>query len=194
MNIVIENPSELDIPELERICLLTADSGKDGTHLYSDKALVGQIYLTPYVLFDPSCCFVAKLDGKIVGYIVGCYDSKAFYKYLNNEFLPSIRNKFTTAITQSDKNIVSMIQNGVEAEFYPQAQAHLHIDILPEGQHMGLGRKLIDTFTQNLKNHQINSVYLGVGAKNTNAQAFYKKMGFLTFIEKAWGLVLIKNI
>ena len=33
----------------------------------------------------------------------------------------------------------------------------------------------------------------GVGEKNTNAQAFYKKMGFSTFIEKPWGLVLVKN-
>ena len=54
MNITIEHPTINDLYELEEICLLTSDSGKDGTHLYSDRRLIGQIYLTPYVLYDTS--------------------------------------------------------------------------------------------------------------------------------------------
>ena len=193
MNITIENANFNDIPELEEICLLTSDSGKDGTHLYSDRRLIGQIYLTPYVLFDPSCTFVAKLNGKCVGYIVGCYKSKDFYTYLNNMYLPMVRQYFTNAVTSNDANVINMIQNGVEYELYPNYPSHLHIDILPQGQGMGLGRKLIDTFTANLKSHGYNGVYLGVGKKNTNAQGFYKKMGFATLVEKPWGYVLKKD-
>ena len=193
MNITIENPSKDDIRELEEICLLTSDSGKDGTHLYSDRRLIGQIYLTPYVIYDPSCCFVAKKDNKCIGYIVGCYDSRKFYQYLNEIFLPSIRSEFTKAITEKDINIVNMIKQGVEYEVYPDYLSHLHIDILPEGQGFGLGRRLIDTFTNNLKIHGYNGVHLGVGKANINAQGFYKKMGFSIFIEKPWGYVLKKD-
>lgn len=193
MNIQIENANFNDIPELEEICLLTSDSGKDGTHLYSDRRLIGQIYLTPYVLFDPSCTFVAKINGKCIGYIVGCYESKDFYTYLNNMYLPKVRNHFTNAITSNDANVINMIQNGVEYELYPNYPSHLHIDILPEGQGIGLGRKLIDTFNSNLKSHGYNGVYLGVNKYNTNAQGFYKKMGFSTLVEKPWGYVLKKD-
>lgn len=193
MNITIEHPTINDLYELEEICLLTSDSGKDGTHLYSDRRLIGQIYLTPYVLYDPTCCFVAKKDNKCIGYIVGCYDSREFYQYLNNEFLPIIRNRFTKAITENDKAVINMIQNGVEYEIYPQYLSHLHIDILPEAQGLGLGRKLIDTFTKNLKGQGYNSVHLGVSNTNKSAQGFYKKMGFSTLIEKPWGYVLKKD-
>ncbi len=194
MDIVINNATLQDIPSLEEICLLTSDSGKDGRHLYSDHRLVSKIYLTPYVLFDPSSCFVARLDGKPVGYIVSCTDSEAFYRYLNGEYLPSIRAEFKCAVTESDRNIVSMIQNGVEYETYPAYPAHLHIDILPEGQHMGLGRKLMETLWNDLKRKGVKGIYLGVGGENTSAQAFYARMGYSVLINKSWGKVLVKEL
>ncbi|MGN0907121.1 MAG: GNAT family N-acetyltransferase [Bullifex sp.] len=194
MNILIDNACSADIPALEDICLLTSDSGSDGRHLYSDGRLVSKIYLTPYVLFDPSSCFVARLDGKPVGYIVSCTDSEAFYQYLNNEYLPSIRSEFTRAVTESDENIISMIKKGVEYETYPDYPAHLHIDILPEGQHLGLGRRLTETLWAHLKANGVKGVYLGVGGANTNAQAFYARMGYRTMINKSWGKVLVKDL
>lgn len=194
MDIIIDNATKEDLPALEEICLLTSDSGADGRHLYSDPRLVSRIYLTPYVLFDPSSCFVARLGNRPVGYIVSCADSEAFYRFLNTEYLPSIRSEFKSAVTESDRNIVTMIQNGVEYETYPDYPAHLHIDILPEGQHMGLGRKLTETLWAYLKDRGVRGVYLGVGSANTSAQAFYARMGYRIMINKPWGKVLVKDL
>jgi hypothetical protein len=49
-----------DLGELYRICLLTADSGQDGTALFRDPRLPGAVFVGPYVTFEPSLAFVAE--------------------------------------------------------------------------------------------------------------------------------------
>ena len=70
-------------------------------------------------------------------------------------------------------------ENGIavktEAKDYP---AHLHIDLLPECQGQGYGRKLIMVLIEHLKANHITGLMLHVSMKNEGARAFYKKCGF----------------
>ena len=56
--------------------------------------------------------------------------------------------------------------------------AHLHIDLLPEVQGKGMGRKLIEVFTNKLIELKSPAVHLQVGKKNTGAVVFYERVGF----------------
>jgi ribosomal protein S18 acetylase RimI-like enzyme len=56
--------------------------------------------------------------------------------------------------------------------------AHLHIDLLPELQGRGIGRRLIDTVLDRLREASVPGVQLGVDPRNTSAQAFYTRLGF----------------
>lgn len=47
-----------DLSALYRICLLTADSGGDGAHLYDDPDLPGHLFAAPYAVHEPELCFV----------------------------------------------------------------------------------------------------------------------------------------
>ena len=58
MSFKIRNYHPCDLVSLYRICLLTADSGGDASHLYSDPDLVGQFYAAPYAVYEPELCFV----------------------------------------------------------------------------------------------------------------------------------------
>jgi ribosomal protein S18 acetylase RimI-like enzyme len=54
----------------------------------------------------------------------------------------------------------------------------MHIDILPEYQKQGWGRKLIAEATAFLKGEGLKGVWLGLDPRNDGARLFYKKVGF----------------
>ena len=56
--------------------------------------------------------------------------------------------------------------------------AHLHIDLLPELQGQGWGRRLVDTLAARLRELGIEGVHLVAGAENAGAVAFYPRVGF----------------
>ncbi len=60
---------------------------------------------------------------------------------------------------------------------------HLHIDLLPEAQGHGLGRKLIQVFIDRLRELNIKGLHLEVGKKNKGAIKFYERVNFKAFKE-----------
>ena len=59
-------------------------------------------------------------------------------------------------------------------------RTHLHIDILPEAQRMGLGTKLIDTLCAHLKEKNIKNVSVLTISTDSMGYKFYTKYGFRT--------------
>ena len=57
MRIRPARPDDLD--DVYRICLLTADNGRDATSLVRDPKLPGYVWAAPYLMFEPSLAFVA---------------------------------------------------------------------------------------------------------------------------------------
>lgn len=171
-----------DLSSLYRICLSTANSGKDATELYQNPDLVGHFYVAPYVLFNPEVCFVVTNNKKPCGYIIGTKNSQEFYRKCEESWFPILREQFAKP-TENDKSldarIINLIHQGHrvkdEVSNYP---AHLHIDLLPETQGQGLGRKAMNTFINKLKELNVEGLSLEVGKKNIGAIKFYQKLGF----------------
>lgn len=118
-------------------------------------------------------CFVATDENdRAVGYILCAENYDNFKEIFDKEYLPRIRKcefKFRKSAMRSTR-----IQEEYKAE-YP---AHLHIDILPEFQRMGLGHKLMDALCNNLKSKGVKGVCLTVWAGNKKGRKFYEKYGF----------------
>lgn len=53
-----------------------------------------------------------------------------------------------------------------------------HINILPEAQRQGWGRRLFSTQIAYLKSLGVKRMFLGYDPRNSDAAAFYAKMGF----------------
>ncbi len=164
------------------ICLQTADSGKDATHLFSDPELVGNFSAAPYVVFEPELCFVVTCFGKPCGYILGTKDSATFYQRCKKEWFPQLRKKYTMPSAEENSHqarIIRLIYSGLslkkELRDYP---AHLHIDLLPETQGKGMGRKLMNIFLDRLRELKVPAVHLEVGKTNVGAIKYYQRMGF----------------
>lgn len=174
------HPCDLSI--LYRICLLTGDSGRDASRQYKDPDLLGQFYVASYVVLEPDLCFVLTRSGMPCGYILGTRDSVQFYQRCEREWFPLLRERYTLSGSNQDSpdaRIVRLIHEGHKSNddlvSYP---AHLHIDILPEGQGQGMGRKLVDTFISRLRELNVTAVHLKVGKANTDAIHFYERVGF----------------
>ena len=178
---------ESDEAAVRRICLLTGDNGVDATALYADEDLLSDIYAIPYTFIDPDLCFVAVDDesDRVVGYIVGTSDSARYVQRFHDEWLPLVSSRHQQPPEQPDRTDdaqAAMAWNLHHPETDPRVvgdyPAHLHIDLLPEAQGKGGGRALMENFLNAAREHGAEGVHLYVSLRNTNARAFYAKLGF----------------
>ncbi len=185
-----------EVERLYDICLRTGDNGNGAEHLTEDPRLLGEIYLGPYLRFEPDLAFVLEdADGSALGYVLGAGDTVAFRKVLEKKWWPALREKYplgTFPVGSFDENLVELIHHPHHAtrEAVARFPAHLHIDILPEGQGGGNGRRLLETLFTALRSRGIGGVHLDVSALNHNAVAFYKHVGFHHLGENFWALAL----
>lgn len=182
-----------DMPALYRICLETGNSGADGTHLYKDPYVLGHYYAAPYAVLEPELSFVLTNRGRTCGYVLGVGDTATFGQRCESEWFPPLRVAYPLPAAEdksSDANMIRAIHRGHEQmNSHPGYPAHLHIDILPEGQGQGWGRKLLDTLLAQMRSHNIQGVHLGVGGKNSKAIGFYSHYGFEPLVTESWGIV-----
>lgn len=184
-----------DLPALYEICLKTGDSGADGSHLYSDPKVIGEIYAAPYGVLNPGLAFVAEDEQGVAGYIVGCADTRAFEARLEAEWWPDRRALYAdpSAVPPRERSWdqwrawqihhpATTPQAVVEA-----APAHLHINMLPRLQGQGIGKGFVDTWRAAVAAEGAARVHLGCSISNHRALRFYDLYGFERLItdEKA---------
>jgi len=174
-------PSDYDAVSV--ICTQTAERGGDATGLYVSDELMPDIFVRPYVTYQPDLAFVVEDEQGVGGYIVGVESTEAFTQWFRREWLPreiAGRYEHTEPVVSKDdliRHLGHWPERMLIAELddYP---AHLHIDLLPRLQGAGWGRQLIDTLASSLKERGVPGLHLSMDAANTNARAFYDRVGF----------------
>jgi ribosomal protein S18 acetylase RimI-like enzyme len=200
--IIIRRAVLSDLPYLYEICLKTGDESRDATPFFSDPYTIGQYYAAPYLVYQKGICFVADYEHRPQGYVVAVPDTVAFDKWMEEEWLPPLRKRYSEPFpkTCSDKEnaIIALLHKrrfpvDMAAQPYlAKYPAHLHIDLLPCIQQKGFGRKLMDSLFAELSHQKVSGLHLGVGSSNTGAVAFYQKTGFTVLEEHIWGFTLGK--
>lgn len=178
-------PSDRD--DVARICLRTAAAGGDATGLYSDDSLMPEVFALPYLEYAPELVFVVADAGRAVGYVMAVADTADFVEWWRREWAPGFAARHPTAAKPAAHPPVFTEPALVDAGVHPERMliaelddypAHLHIDLLPEVQGQGWGRRLIDTVRAALADRGVAAVHLGLAAENTGARAFYDRLGF----------------
>jgi ribosomal protein S18 acetylase RimI-like enzyme len=176
-----------DLDSLYRICLQTADSGQDATALFRDPELLGQVYVAPYVTFEPSLAFVAEDTAGIGGYIVAALDSQAFDQRLEQDWWPALRARYpelppaqAERLSLPERYAVHDIHHpfGAPPEVAERFPSHLHVNLAPRMQGRGTGRQLTATLLSSLRDLGSRGVHLLVGHSNQRAVGFYRHIGF----------------
>ncbi|WP_194410787.1 GNAT family N-acetyltransferase [Microbacterium cremeum] len=175
-----------DEPALADICLKTADAGADATGILRDDDLWAEIFVLPYAARHPEFAFVVESDDeRVVGYIVGAPDTAAFEDWFATQWWPRHAERWPEPGPEAEGETR---QDGIVRYAYgrrsgPQPfgdeyPAHLHIDLLPEAQGQGLGRRLIETLEHALREAGVPGLHLVATAGNAGAIAFYPRVGF----------------
>jgi ribosomal protein S18 acetylase RimI-like enzyme len=173
-----------DLEQLYEICLRTGDAGRDATHLVTDPHLYGHIWAAPYGLHEPEHAFVLTGDDDTArGYVLGALDSRAFEATLEAEYWPTLRERYPEGSGDGlDALLITLLHHPPVAhdEVVGEYPSHLHIDLLPEAQGAGFGRRMMDTLLEALQRDGSRGVHFGVSPKNERALAFYAHLGFAT--------------
>jgi ribosomal protein S18 acetylase RimI-like enzyme len=178
-DIRLYRPSDRD--DIAEICVRTGRSGTDATGWLDRDDLLPDIYALPYVDFAPDTAFVADVDGRPHGYILGVADTRAFVERLRADWLPEFEAKHPLTGDDTPTQRFVRIARKPERMLIPelaQYPAHLHIDLLPDLQGQGLGRMLVRTLVAELASRGVPGVWLEYGPDNVNAGAFYRRLGF----------------
>ncbi|MGB9097462.1 N-acetyltransferase family protein [Erwinia sp.] len=171
-----------DTDALYEICLKTADAGQDASELYADPHYPGTRFAVPYALFCPDFAFVLETAGKVIGYVVATPDTVAFEQRLLKEWWPLQAKRFADRqpVKPLDSKILDSVRQPETASeaLTTRYPAHLHINILPEGQRGGWGKRLIEHELAALKAAGVSGVYLGISLQNEPVAYFYQQLGF----------------
>ncbi|MCD5347953.1 N-acetyltransferase [Agromyces sp. S2-1-8] len=176
-----------DRDDVALVCLRTAAAGGDATGVYSDDTLMPEVFALPYVEYAPELTFVVADEQRAAGYVMAVADTADFVEWWRREWAPGFAARHPVAAPPTEHapafTEAALIDAGVhpermlipELDRYP---AHLHIDLLPELQGQGWGRRLIDTVRGALAERGVAALHLGLAAENTGARAFYDRLGF----------------
>ncbi|MGH6654666.1 MAG: GNAT family N-acetyltransferase [Actinocrinis sp.] len=165
------------------ICMRTAEVGGDARHLYKDQDLMPDIFALPYAYLEPDLAFVLDDGGRAVGYVVAASDTPRFVKEFRERWLPLVAERHPAPKGEpatSDEQMAALL-HWPERMIVPQIAdypAHLHVDLLPDYQGRGYGRRLMFTLFDVLARAGAPRVHLAMVTANTKARAFYDRIGF----------------
>ena len=156
--------------DVRQVCLNTA--GEKARTDEKEGCFILATFCDYYLDVEGGNCFVAVDENDVAqGYIL-C--AEKFDGYRKN-FRPYIKTAGKSGFTRRVYAWGEMAVTGFFKKEYP---AHLHIDINPGFQRMGVGTRLMDKLTDHLKKKGIDGVMLIVNSDNTKGVSFYKKYGF----------------
>ncbi len=179
----IRSFSPRDAAACFEICLLTADDGGDATELHSDPRVVAEVWLAPYLARYSDCAVVLEDELGVSGYAVGAPDTAEYERWVDEEWFVPLREKYPLGCFptgSADAECVGLIHSPprMPSEVTDEYPAHLHIDLLVRSRGRGSGRRLMNALFDRLRQAGAPAVHLAVSPTNTNAIAFYERLGF----------------
>ncbi|MDR2998448.1 MAG: GNAT family N-acetyltransferase [Microbacterium sp.] len=165
------------------VCVKTADSGSDATGILSDDRLWGDIWAVPYAERHPDLCWVVESDdSRVIGYIVATDDTLSFERWFHDVWWPTRVGEYPVPPVPGHERQTWVMsyaaaRGGDEEPNAAEYPAHLHIDLLPETQGMGLGRRLTELLFAELADRGVAGLHLGMNPDNVGAGKFYERLG-----------------
>jgi len=171
------------------ICYKTGYMGEslEGRGIFDDRTLFGLIFCIYYQIFEPDNSFVAVDEkDRLVGYIMGSLDTvsqkKGFDRHMRWRIFCRLAGVTWWRHPGSAKELLRWLkvpELPTPEGLYDDYPAHLHMNLLPEFQGMGIGGKLMRNFLRHVKASRVKGVHLRTSNHNVKALPFYEKEGFV---------------
>ena len=172
-----------DRESVRKICSETGFVGNRIERVFADRELWADALTSYYTDWEPESIYILENDqGKVVGYVFGCMDSRMellFIRSLSLKFVLRLLSKYLFYDKNSRKFARYLLfHSRFEVPQCPRHFAHFHINILEPYRNQKDGTKLMLAFLKHLQDNNIKGVYCQTfdyeGAKAIN---FFKKFG-----------------
>ncbi len=137
-----------------------------------------------YLDFEPESLFVAEVNERVVGALLGAVDTYRFERFYQKHIRPRLWSRLISGAYGWPGWVPTLWRTDwaerkdrapkVDRSIYP---AHLHIGILPGYRHQGLGTKLMESYTAYLQSKGIAGFHLYASSFHSLGIAFYNKLG-----------------
>lgn len=159
--------------------------GESGKIFFADREILSDALTFYYTDYEPESIFVAEYGSNIIGYLIGCKDTRRYYQIWRIKILPKIIAKTILRGTVFNiktlrfmyHSIISCIRRDFKRpDIYKKYPAYFHINIDKDYRDIGIGTRLVGYFLEYLKNRQVKGVH--VVTISEKAKEFFKKNGF----------------
>lgn len=180
-----------DRRQVQDIAWLTGDMGRPAARYWAHRESFANLWTSYYTDCEPEHLLVAEsaesdghFDGRVIGYLAGCVDSRRAPDP-STEFLQQVLRHAlwvrpgTAAFCWRAVADVLLSGSPLLHELHdPRWPAHLHIDLLPDSRGHGIGQRLMDCWLNVLRARRVPGCYLITLAENRSAIAFFTRCGF----------------
>lgn len=173
--------------QVREICCETGDAGKP-----IDKRrdpFFAEFWIGPYQRLLPEWTFVARSQGRVIGYLTGCPASGTFAvrRFLLHRIPLFIAvlfgrwggtedtRRYLHPIGAARRNLGLRFGLKLYGRLLTAYPSHLHINVREGHRTGGTGRKLVDTYIAKLKEDGVDGLHLFCGA---GPVPFYRRVGF----------------
>ena len=179
----IRHYRETDKANVQNVCMQTGPGA--AREIGPAQTMLLTTYCDYYIEQEPQNCFVvANDDDEAVGYILCAENYWRYRLRFRTQYIPRVKECGVMKQTECRGSYFLPL---FYSKKYP---AHLHIDILDDYQRQGLGSRLMDNLTSQLRKKGVAGVMLVVGAQNEKGRNFYKKYGFKEELVMPFGVVM----
>ena len=176
-----------DRARVRYICFATGYMGEPVAWQWRDAESFATIFTGYYTDAEPESALVAEIDGEVMGYLLGCVDSRKAWNpagVVGRQFTrrglafrPGTAPFVWRALGDVIVDAARMRLPPAPFED-PRWPAHLHVDLLREARGRGVGTRLMRLWLESLRGRDVPGCHLETVAENTAAVAFFEAMGF----------------
>jgi hypothetical protein len=158
---VIREFHHKDREAIRDIARSTGQKGNPTSTFFEDEEVIPMVFADYYIEYEPESCFVAEADGRVVGYMLGCKNTRNYNRIMLLKIGPRLmvrivwkiltlqyrrKQTYRTLLWALTKAAREMPRAAIDR--YP---AHVHINI-EAGFRRGLvGKRLCQTMVTHLK-------------------------------------------
>ncbi|PYE54553.1 ribosomal protein S18 acetylase RimI-like enzyme [Deinococcus yavapaiensis KR-236] len=169
-----------DFADLARVAYDTGFFGESARLYFPDETLFADLWIRPYVpLALPG--FVALLEGRVVGSILGAHDEGA-YEAAIRRVAPALALRAAFGgypkLPACLPYLARLARYAVPHASPHAFPAHLHINVLASARGLGLGARLLDAYLDSLRQAGVRGVQLSATRRNEAALRLYESRGF----------------
>jgi GNAT superfamily N-acetyltransferase len=159
--------------------------GEPSSSFFTDDEVFADALTSYFTDHEPGSCFVAVVNGEVVGYVIGAKDTCAMNRvFTRSVALPLAVKALARGVFFGAKNLrflsrclASLVKGEFAApDFSAQYPATLHINVDKAHRSSGVGSMLIGAYVEHLSLSGVKGVHLATMSEK--AAEFFGKLGF----------------